>query len=72
MNLWVGTDPNQPITKLSSSSTYNTEHRVNPANHFYVIKDPQNSNTILLYFDSTPTLSIDNVFRKCRLRFYLN
>lgn len=54
----------------TNSSPYgkSSDQKVNPANHSYVIKDPQDSNTILFQFDSTPTLTIDNVSRKCRLR----
>ena len=59
-NLWMGTG----TTPSNSFSRY----PVNPANHSYVVKDPQDSNTILFQFDSTPTLTIDNVSRQCRLR----
>lgn len=54
----------------TNSSPYgkSSDQKVNPANHSYVIKDPLDSNTILFQFDSTPTLTIDNVSRKCRLR----
>ena len=56
-NLWVGTN-SYPYGK-------NNDQAVNPADHSYVIQD---SNAILFQFDSTPTLTIDNVSRKCRLR----
>ena len=59
-NFYVGTG--------DSPSNSSSRYPVNPANHSYVIKDPQDSNTILFQFDSTPTLTIDNVSRKCRLR----
>ena len=59
-NFYVGTG--------DSPNTKSVDGKVNPANHSYVIKDPQDSNTILFQFDSTPTLTIDNVSRKCRLR----
>ena len=59
-NLWVGTEPSPHYKK--------PEQEINPVNHSYVNIDPQDSNTILFQFDSTPTLTIDNVSRKCRLR----
>ena len=65
-NLWVGTDPTPYLYAIASQ--YSLDHQVNAASHSYVIKDPQDSNTILFQFDSTPTLSIDNVSRQCRLR----
>ena len=65
-NLWVGTDPTPDV--YGTQSQYNLDHQVNPANHSYVIKDSQDSNTILFQFDSTPILTIDNVSRQCRLR----
>ena len=34
-----------------------TKSLVNPANHCYVIKDPQDSNTILFQFDSAPRIT---------------
>ena len=60
MNLWVGTG----ILPTSPWSTTSESDQVNPANHSYVIKDPQDSNTILFQFDSTPTIKS----QKCRLR----
>ncbi|KJY62519.1 hypothetical protein JG30_07340, partial [Bombilactobacillus mellifer] len=65
-NLWVGTDPTPDV--YGTQSQYNLDHQVNPANHSYVIKDSQDSNTILFQFDSTPILTIDNVSLQCRLR----
>lgn len=59
-NFYVGTG--------DSPKTKSLDARVDPANHCYVIKDTQNSNTILFQYDSTPTLSINNVSRQCRMR----
>ena len=59
-NFYVGTG-DSPNTK-----SYN--EKVDPASHCYVSKDPQDSNTILFQFDSTPTLTLGNVSRQCRLR----
>ena len=62
----MGTDPTPYLYAIASQ--YSLDHQVNAASHSYVIKDPQDSNTILFQFDSTPTLSIDNVSRQCRIR----
>lgn len=59
-NFYVGTG-DSPNTK-----SYN--EKVDPASHCYVSKDSQDSNTILFQFDSTPTLTLGNVSRQCRLR----
>ena len=61
MNLWVGTGTNGPSSPRNPTSE---SDQVNPANHSYVFKDPQDSNTILFQFDSTPTIKS----QKCRLR----
>ena len=61
MNLWVGTGTNGPSSPRDPTSE---SDQVNPANHSYVFKDFQDSNTILFQFDSTPTIKS----QKCRLR----